>query len=197
MWFCFTTTIAIVLESVRRNRPNCIVETPWQNIGQNQRLGLSVSINGKPRPKLSLGTTLTAQYAWLESPALYLRNRGWMPELVLNGSYKFAKGYRVEVYGFFIVSAIQLQGYRTGWCYYNLNISRKSTDDRFTLSLRLDMILPRYFYVDEVIATNLFWQRQTTRYQNQNIRLTFSYKMGKKDLKSPQMRQAETIVRDT
>lgn len=180
------------IESIRSDRPKGIVETTWQNIGQNKRLGLSVSVNGKPSPKFSLGTTLTAQYAWLESPALSQHSRGWMPELVLNGSYKFAKGYSVDVYGFFNVRSIQLQGYRTGWRYYNLNISKKSRDDRFILSLRLDMILPRYFYVDEVIATTLFWQRQTTRYQNQNIRLTFSYKLNKKDIKSPPMRQVET-----
>ncbi|QDK81770.1 TonB-dependent receptor [Spirosoma sp. KCTC 42546] len=179
------------IETIRTARPDSVFESTFQNIGRNKRLGVSVNLTWKPTPKISLGGTLTTQYVQLESPIMQLTNSGLMRQFVLNYSHKLPKGYSIDFYGFFDANSIQLQGYRSGWKYYSLTFSKKSADDRFNLSLRMDTPLSQYTFIDEVITTNAFHQRQTTRYQNQNLRLTGSFKLGRKQIKSPRVRQAE------
>ena len=180
------------IEGIRTARPDGVFENTWQNIGRNRRLGLSTNLTWKPSPKLSLGTTLMLQYVWLESRALALSNRGLTRELVVNGTYKFPKGFSVYAYGFFDANNLRLQGYRSGWTYYSLTVSKKSANERFNLSLRLDTILTPFTFIREETTTESFHQLQTYRLQNQHIRLTFSYKLGKKEIKSPHIRQAES-----
>lgn len=179
------------IESIRRARPDVVFETTWQNIGRNQRLGTSVTLNWKPTSELSLGTTLTTQYVWLASPALNLTNQGLQRLLTVTASYKFTKGYSLDIYGYVDGDNVRLQGYRSGWQFYSVTVSKKSKDERFSLSLRADTFLTPHQFIDEVTWTDAFRQDQTHRYQNQNIRLTASYKLGKKEIKGPRVRQAD------
>ncbi|GAB3999685.1 outer membrane beta-barrel family protein [Spirosoma daeguense] len=179
------------IETIRTPRSDGVFVTTWQNVGRNQRLGISANLNWKPTTKISLGTTLTLQYVRLESPLMNLRNSGLMRQLVVNYSHKLPGGYSVDFYGFFDTNNLQLQGYRSGWNYYSLTFSKKSANERFNVSLRMDTPLTPYTFIEEEIRTESFRQLLTNRYQNQNIRLTFSYKLGKKEIKSPRMRQTE------
>ncbi|HMI05086.1 MAG TPA: TonB-dependent receptor, partial [Pedobacter sp.] len=121
------------IENIRRPLGNGIFESTWRNVGKNQRLGMSATFNWKPSSAFSLGTGLTAQYVWLESGTLGISNKGLMRQLTLNGSYKLPKGFSVDFYGFFGAKNLQLQGYRSGWKFYNMTISKKSKDERLNL----------------------------------------------------------------
>ncbi|WP_128545427.1 TonB-dependent receptor domain-containing protein [Larkinella soli] len=180
------------IQAVRTPRPDGVFESTWQNVGQNRRLGASVTLTWKPTAGINLNGTVTTQYVRFESPAMGLSNRGWMRQLVLNYSHKLPKGFSVDFYGFFDSDNLFLQGRRTGWKYYSLTVSRKTAGDRFTMSLRLDTILTPFTYLTEATTAGAFRQQLTYRYQNQNIRLTLSYKLGKKEIKSPRMRQTES-----
>jgi hypothetical protein len=114
-----------------------------------------------------------------------------MRQLTLNGSYKLPKGFSIDFYGFFGSRNVQLQGYRTGWKFYNMTISKKSKDERLNISLRAETFLKPLTYIDEVVTSDDYYQLQSYRYQNQNLRLTISYKIGKKEIKSPKIRSAE------
>lgn len=180
------------IENIRRPLGNGIFESTWRNVGKNQRLGLSATFNSKPLPTFSLGTGLTMQYVWLESGMLGISNKGLMRQLTLNGSYKLPRGFSIDFYGFFDANKLQLQGYRSGWKFYNMTISKKSKDERLNLALRVETFLKPHTYIDEVINLADYQQLQSYRYQNQNIRLTLSYKIGKKEIKSPKTRQLES-----
>ncbi|MFC5409324.1 TonB-dependent receptor domain-containing protein [Larkinella bovis] len=179
------------IESIRTARPDGVFESTWQNVGQNRRLGVSLTLNWKPSARLNLSATMTPQYVWLKSRALNLSNHGLMREFVLNGSYKLPHGFSVDFYGFFDANTLQLQGYRTGWKYYSLTVSRESKSKRFVMSLRMDTILTPHTFITEETVTDTFRQTQTYRVQNQHIRLTVAYKLGKKEIKGPRIRQAE------
>jgi outer membrane receptor for ferrienterochelin and colicin len=179
------------IENIRRPLGNGIFESTWRNVGKNQRMGLSATFNWKPVPSFSLGGGLTAQYVWLESGELGISNKGLMRQLTLNGSYKLPKGFSIDFYGFFGSRNVQLQGYRTGWKFYNMTISKKSKDERLNISLRAETFLKPLTYIDEVVTSDDYYQLQSYRYQNQNLRLTISYKIGKKEIKSPKIRSAE------
>lgn len=176
------------IENIRTPLDDGRFESTWRNIGTNQRLGVSVAFNWKPVPAFMLGGTLTGQYTHLTSAVLGIVHNGFMRQLSLNASYKMPKGYSLDAYGYFDADALTLQGYRKGWQFYNMTLNKKFKNDRLNLSLRAETMFTRYFYVDEFIATVDYTQRQTTRYQNQNIRLIFTYKLGKAEIKAPQVR---------
>lgn len=179
------------IEQVREPVANGVLRNTWKNIGSNQRLGLSASFTWKPSAAFNIGATLTTQYVWLNSGVMNMRNEGLMKQLVLRSTYTFPKGYSIYVYGFFDGRNLSLQGNRTGWKYYSMTLSKKWKDDRFELNLRMDAFLTRYTWITERISTGDFEQSSRTRYQNQNFRLTFSWKIGKKEVKHVQARQAE------
>ena len=179
------------IENIRTPLAGGVFESTWRNTGKNQRLGLSATINWKPTSAFNLGATFTGQYVWLKSPALGITNKGFMRQLVVNSTYKLPGGYSVYFYGFFDARNLTLQGFREGWKYYSMTISKKSANERFNLSLRMDAFLTPYSYMDEEITAAAFYQLQTFRYQNQNIRLTFSYRLGKSEIKTPRIREAD------
>lgn len=180
------------IEGIRTARPDGVFESTWQNIGRNRRLGLSATLSWKPSSKLSVGATFTTQYVWLESRALHIANRGLMREFVPTITYKLPRGFSVYFYGFFDAKNIRLQGTRTGWKYYSLTFSKQAKNERLTMSLRLDTILSPFTFITEETVSDSFYQTQTFRVQNQHMRLTFSYKLGKKEIKGPRVRQADT-----
>jgi hypothetical protein len=175
------------IEQVRRLLAGGLVESTWQNVGINRRLGFTLSSTWKPVRGLSLGLTLTLQRVSLQTPDV--RNTGWMQTAVLNGSYTFGKGYSADLYGFFDGNSIRLQGYRTGWKYYSLTLTKKWKEGRYAVSLRADAFLTPYTYIEEKTRSAGFRQTVSTRYQNQNLRLTFSCRLGKKEIQTPRIRE--------
>jgi 5-hydroxyisourate hydrolase-like protein (transthyretin family) len=179
------------IETIRTPRADGVFENTWKNIGRNKRLGISTTLNWKPGTKSSLSATVTIEHVELKSPALELSNSGLMRQLVLNFSQKLPKGYSVDFYGFFAAASIRLQGYREGWKYYTLTFNKKSGNERFNTSVRLETFLKPHVFIDEVTQNDTFFQIQTSRYQMQNVRLSVSYKLGKKEIKSPHVRQRD------
>jgi outer membrane receptor for ferrienterochelin and colicin len=175
------------IENIRLPISNGRFASTWQNVGKNRRLGLSATLNWKPGKIFTLGTTLTAQYVRLESGTLNISNSALTQQLVINASYKLPKGYSLDFYGFFAGNSPGLQGYRSGWKFYNMTLNKKFKNERLTMSLRSEVFLTPYSYIDEVIESSSYTQRLSYRYQNQSVRLTLSYKIGKKEIKSPQV----------
>lgn len=179
------------IENIRTLLSGGLFESTFRNVGKNSRLGLSATLTWKPASKFTLGGTFTGQYVWLESAALGISNSGLMRQLVINSSYKIGAGFSVDFYGFFDSKNLRLQGYRSGWKYYSMTISKKFKNERINLSLRLDAFLTPHTFITEEVISEAYRQVQTFRYQNQNIRLSVSFKLGKKEIKNPRMRQLE------
>lgn len=179
------------IENIRTALPGSVFESTWKNIGQNQQLGLVASLTWKPTAALDIGGTFTARYTWLKSRALGITNKGLTGELVIRSTYAFQKGYSIYFYGFFNNRNLRLQGYRSGWKYYSITVSKKWKNERFNISLKMDAFLTPFTYIDEELATNSFRQLQTFRYQNRYISLGFSWKLGKTQIKNQEIRQVE------
>ncbi|GAA4089803.1 outer membrane beta-barrel family protein [Mucilaginibacter panaciglaebae] len=179
------------IENIRNPLANGRLESTWKNVGINQRLGLSATFNWKPGPAFLLGGTLTGQYVHLASKAMDLTHNGFMQLLTMNASYKMPRGYSLNFYGYFNANDLSLQGYRQGWKFYNMTLNKKFRNERLMLSLRAEAFLTRYTYNAEIIATSGYAQRQTTRYQNQNLRLSVTYKIGKSEIKAPATRSVD------
>ncbi|HEY9535375.1 MAG TPA: TonB-dependent receptor [Mucilaginibacter sp.] len=179
------------IENIRNPLANGRLESTWRNVGTNQRLGLSATFNWKPGPAFLLGGTLTGQYVHLASKSLGVVHNGFMRLLTMNASYKISHGYSLDFYGYFDADDLSLQGYRQGWKFYNMTLNKKFRNERLMLSLRTEVFLTRYTYNAEVIATSSYVQRQTTRYQNQNLRLTITYKIGKSEITAPATRPVD------
>ena len=179
------------IENIHTALPGGVFENTWANTGKNRRLGIEATANWKASPVFNFGATFTGQYIWLSSPALGIIHNGHTQQINFNSTYKLPKGFSIYFYGYFSSPGLTLQGKREGWKYYSMTISKKSADSRLNISLKLDAFLTRYAYIDEEITTGTYHQLQTLRYQNQNIRLNFSYTLGKREIKAPRIRQVE------
>jgi outer membrane receptor for ferrienterochelin and colicin len=179
------------IENVRQPIGDGRFESTWQNIGKNQRLGLSATMNWRATTAFTLGSTITTQYVQLQSNALNISNSGLMRQLVLNATYRLPQGYSVDFYGFFDGNSVRLQGYRNGWKFYNMTLNKKFKNERLVMSLRAEAFLTTYAFIDEVITSPAYTQSQSYRYQNQNIRLSVSYKIGKKEVKNLQVKNID------
>jgi len=179
------------IEYIRTALPGGVFENSWANTGKNRRLIFEGTVNWTASTVFNLGANFTAQYVWLSNPALGIVHNGYMQQLVFNCLYKLPKGFSIYFYSFFNSPTLSLQGKRQGWRYYSTTISKKSANNRLNISLKLDAFLTRYAYIDEEITTGAYHQLQTFRYQNQNMRLTISYFLGKREIKAPRIRQVE------
>jgi hypothetical protein len=72
-----------------------------------------------------------------------------------------------------------------------LLVSKKLLKDKLNITLRMDGLLDRWFYrVNEVNTPTLF-QSNNTRSLNRYLRLAFSWKFGKQDIRTPVSRTIE------
>jgi len=72
-----------------------------------------------------------------------------------------------------------------------MTINKKTKDERLNMSLRVETFLKPHTYIDEVTTSADYNQRLSYRYQNQDIRFIISYKIGRKEIKTPKIRSAE------
>ncbi|WP_276088966.1 outer membrane beta-barrel protein [Pedobacter sp. JY14-1] len=157
-------------------------ESTWKNLGKNQRWTLSATFNWKPSAVSTFGGTLTATYVRLENNALGISNSGILRQLNVSASYTLSHGYSLDAYLYFDGNDLSLQGYRSGWKFYNLTINKK-VSEKLNISLRGETFLTRHTFIDEVFESASYSQKQIFRYQNQNLRLSVSYKLGKREVK--------------
>jgi len=178
------------IEQVRLPLSNGVFLNTYRNLGRKEMLGLSSSLTWKWRQKLSFTTTLNFIHWYLKSIALQQRNEGLQLMSNFNFSYTPGKGYSIEATGNLSTNDITLQGRRDVWKYYGLSLNKKFYKDKAAVSLRLENLLsPARQDMHTFSASSQFSQVQTNRYQNHYLWLSVSWKLGKKEVKAPTLRQ--------
>lgn len=179
------------IEDWRILRPDNIVENTFRNIGEASTWGLSTSFRYNSN-KLTAGTTVLLRYFTLSSVALNLNTTGLSAQIDFNVNYRLKKGWSLESFVYVETRGITLQQTRSYYLFYNLLVTKKLLKDKLNITLRMDGFLNEWFYrVNEVNTPTLF-QSNNTRSLNRNIRLAFSWKFGKQDIRTPVSRTIES-----
>jgi outer membrane cobalamin receptor len=178
------------LEGVRLPIGNGIFLNTYKNIGHNDVLGLSFSFTWKWQQKFTINSTITFRENYMESKALQQSVQAFNINGNMTASYQFNKGYSLQAITYLGLDDYTLQGRRENWQFYGLTLNKKFKGDKVTVSFRADNFLsPAHQSLTQTWASPQFKQSVTTRYQNAYLFVALSWKLGKKEVKAPAVRQ--------
>jgi hypothetical protein len=183
----FVNRSANNIEYVRKLRPDGITESSWFNISSNTIYGGTINFGWQGKHfSFRLNNTFRS---------VFFNTDGSLPEkkgiIFLNSgyfSYKFNSGYTLTSYTTLNSRNITLQGSSTGQYWYNLILSKTYRDGKIFAAIRFDNFFNHYQYINEETSTDSFYQKSRTRNIYRFFRFSFTYKIGKKEIRVPTTR---------
>jgi outer membrane receptor protein involved in Fe transport len=161
------------------------VITTYQNIGKEQTIGTNIFGNFFITSKWSVNGGIDLFYNYLEGQQAGLNgisstisNSGIVVGGRLQSQISLKNGWAVQAFGGFRGNRVQLQGTQGGMGMYSLGVRKEFKNKKGSLGLAADN-----FFGGMVMRSTLtspqFNQVSVNNIYNQNIKLTFSYKIGK------------------
>lgn len=175
------------IEYVRTVKSNGMTEATWFNISSNTVYGTSFAFSYQGK-RFSFRLNNTLQSVFFNTDGTFPEKRGIVYSHGGYFSYKFNKGYTLTSYTNFNTRSISLQGSATGVQWYNILLSKSFMEDKWSIAARIDNIFTPYQYIAEKISTATFYQQMQTRNVYRFFRLNISYKLGKKEIRTPPQR---------
>ncbi|MFB0908245.1 MAG: outer membrane beta-barrel protein, partial [Spirosomataceae bacterium] len=111
-------------------------------------------------------------------------NGRMMTQLTMN------KGWGMQGFAGFRGNTVMLQGTRTGTPFYSIGIRKDTKDKKGTVGLAVENIFGGMQF-GTTMTSPLFTQQYTNYIYNQNVKLTFSYKLG--DMKFMEKKKTRSV----
>lgn len=155
----------------------------FENAGVQKAAGVNLFGNFFLTPKWSLNGGVDLFYNYLEGQVQTLDgfkiasnsgisfNGRMMTQLTLD------KGWGIQGFAGFRGNTVMLQGTRTGTPFYSIGVRKDTKDKKGTVGLAVENIFGGMQF-GTVMNSPLFTQQNTNYIYNQNVKLTFSYKLG-------------------
>ncbi|HEV7348175.1 TonB-dependent receptor domain-containing protein [Telluribacter sp.] len=164
--------------------PGAIITT-WENIGREQATGANVFGNVYLTPKWTLNGGVDLYYNYLEGMQQNLRgisetvsNSGFVIGGRVQSQLQLPHGWGLQAFGGYRGNRVQLQGYQRGMGMYSLGFRKDFPNKKGSLGLAAENFFGGMRIVSS-LNSPLFNQQSTNYIYNQNVKLTFSYKIGK------------------
>lgn len=155
----------------------------YENAGTQKAAGVNLFGNFFITQKWSVNGGLDLFYNYLEGQVQTLDgfktasndgisfNGRMMTQLTMN------KGWGIQGFAGFRGNTVMLQGTRTGTPFYSVGVRKETKDKKGTVGLAVENIFGGMQF-GTVMNSPLFTQQYTNYIYNQNVKLTFSYKLG-------------------
>jgi outer membrane receptor protein involved in Fe transport len=160
------------------------VVTTFENIGREQVIGTNIFGNVFLTPKWTLNGSLDLFYNSLEGQQIGLNglsqtvsNAGFVLSGRVQSQIQLPNGWGIQAFGGFRGNRVQLQGVQGGMGMYSLGVRKDFTNKQGSLGLAFDNFLGG-MRMTSTLNSPLFNQVSVNTLYNQNIKLTFSYKLG-------------------
>ena len=164
------------------------VITTYQNIGKEQTLGLNLFGNTYITPKWTLNGGIDLYYNYLEGQQTGLSG---LSELVTNSGFviggrlqsqvSLPNGWAIQAFGGYRGNRVQLQGSQSGMGMYSLGVRKDIAKKQGSIGLAADNFFGG-MTIRNTLTSPVFNQLSVNNIYNQNIKVTFSYKIGKMSL---------------
>jgi outer membrane receptor protein involved in Fe transport len=158
------------------------VRTTYANIGQENAYGFSVNGNINVGKLMLMGGTDT-YYAVMDNkvadPIYNASNQGWVYNLRAFGSYNLGQGWGLQGFGFYRGRQVQLQGYQGGFGIYSLNVKKDINDKKGSIGFGAENFFNTTMKVKNEQTSPVFNQQSTNILHNLNLKVNFSYRIGK------------------
>jgi outer membrane receptor protein involved in Fe transport len=179
------------------------VSTTYQNIGQEDAVGMNVFANVNVG-KLMLNGGADVYYAMLDNNLpvdendpndlnrqYSASNEGWVGSYRMFGSYSLSKGWGFQFFGFYRGNQVQLQGSQGGFGIYSLGLRKEFNDKKGSIGFGAENFFNvNGFKVRGKVESPLVNRESLTVLNNLSFRVTFSYRFGKMSMDAPKRRKS-------
>jgi ferric enterobactin receptor len=196
----FYRNTANAIQSVRDVLGQDTIRTTFQNIGQENAYGMSIFANIKIGNNLMLNGGGDVYYAVLTNnvpdPLFNASNQGWVMSYRAFGSYNLGNGWALQGFGFFRGRQVQLQGYQGGFGIYSLNVRKDFANKKGSIGIGAENFLHSAFRIRTELNSPVIDQRSVMEMRNQNLKVNFSYRIGKVATDNNTRRRRKSISND-
>ncbi len=181
------------IQSIREIRGTNVIQTTYDNIGQEDAYGASIFSNVAVGTKLSLNGGTDIYYAVLnnnlENKQYAASNQGWVASGRLFGSYNMSKGWGFQFFGFYRGRQVQLQGVQGGFGIYSLSLKKDFTNKKGSVGFGIENFLNPVLRIKSNVESVTISQSSISERQNLSFRINFSYRFGKMSFDAPRKRK--------
>ena len=164
------------------------VITSYQNIGKEQTFGANLFGNTYITSKWTLNGGIDLYYNYLEGQQTGLNglsqlvsNSGFILSGRLQSQLSLPNGWTVQAFGGYRGNRVQLQGSQTGMGMYSVGVRKDIAKKQGSIGLAADNFFGG-MTMRNTLNSPVFNQVSTNYIYNQNVKVTFSYKLGKMSL---------------
>ncbi|WP_247235721.1 TonB-dependent receptor domain-containing protein [Telluribacter sp. SYSU D00476] len=161
------------------------VITTWQNIGREQATGANIFGNVFLTPKWTINGGVDMYYSYLEGRQQSLSgtsepvsNSGFVVGGRLQSQVQLPRGWGIQAFGGYRGNQVLLQGSQSSFYMYSIGVRKELANKKGSFGLATDNFLGGV-RMATTLNSPLFNQRMVNNIYNQNVKLTFSYKLGK------------------
>ena len=157
--------------------------TTYENIGKEQTSGINLFGNFFLTPKWSLNGGFDVYYVYMEgqvqSPDGFelASNSGIVLGGRMTSQVSLNKGWAIQAFGGMRGNRVTLQGESTGFGFYSLGLRKDINDKKGSLGFAFDNFLGGMTMRNTSVSP-LFSQESVNYIYNQNVKVTFQYKLG-------------------
>lgn len=160
------------------------VKTTSQNIGNEDAYGMNVNLNINLSNKLMIGGGGDLSYMVLANnvpdPLLNARNEGLQTNFRVYGNYNIGNGWGAQIFSFYRVNQIQLQGSQGGFGIYSLSLRKDFKNKKGSIGFGAENFLtPNGFIIRNETQTPVINSKSENTLRNMNFKINFSYRIGK------------------
>ncbi len=161
------------------------VITTFQNIGQQRSMGSNIFANVFLTPKWTLNGGIDLLYTYMEGQTQTLdgtykmiNNSGFVIGGRLQTQLQLPNNWAVQGFGGFRGNQVQLQGTQGSFYMYSVGVRKDFKNKKGSIGLAADNFFGG-MTMRTTLNSALFNQASVMNIYNQNVKLTFSYKIGK------------------
>jgi len=160
------------------------VKTTSANIGNEDAYGMNINLNVNLSNKLMIGGGGDLSYMVLANnvpdPLLNAKNEGLQSNFRIFGNYNMGNGWGAQIFSFYRVNQIQLQGSQGGFGMYSLSFKKDFKNKKGSIGFGAENFLtPQGFVMRNETKTAAIYQLSENTMRNMNFKINLSYRIGK------------------
>ncbi|MGF7217315.1 outer membrane receptor protein involved in Fe transport [Spirosoma lacussanchae] len=176
--------------------------TTFQNIGVQRTFGANVFFNTNITPKWSLNGGLDGYYVYMQGAtpgadgrSVTISNSGVSIGGRLMSQLQMNKGWSAQLFSFWRGPMPQLQGTMGSFYMYSLGLRKDLVNKRGSIGLAAENFLGNGISIRTNLNSPLLTQSSTMNLYNSNLKVTFTYRIGKMTFEEPR-RKVRSVNND-
>jgi outer membrane receptor protein involved in Fe transport len=174
--------------------------TTYQNIGKQQTFGGNLFGNASITPKWSINGGVDFFYSYLNGQAMdasgaftTISNSGVTISGRFSSQLQLGNGWGLQAFGGYRGNQVQLQGTQNGSGMYSLGVRKDINNKKGSIGLAGENFFGG-MTMTSTLNSAQFTQKSVNNIYNQNIKLTFSYKIG--NMKFVEQKKSKSVKND-